>query len=192
MHTRASSPSLAAAVGPEGRVVAIEAAPHNARVARRNLALNGVRNVHVVDGAVAVRRGTVRFEENLGGRIVDRARGTIEVTASTIDDLVADFGEPDVVFIDIEGAEAAALAGARRTLEGGRATWFVEVHQGLGLEPRGWPAPAEVLSHFPLDRYDNVVAVENEDKTHSFRSLAASAPEGRFFMVGSPIEPVVG
>ena len=177
---------LADIVGPDGSVVALEPEPHNGRVARRNLELNGARNVAVVDAAVSAKPGSVRFEENFGGRIVDHARGTIEVQAVTIDDLAARHGQPDVVFVDVEGAEAAALAGARRTLRRGRATWFVEVHQGLGLTPRGVGGAEDVLAEFPAQSFDVLVAVENDDLTHSFRPLAEGMPEGRFFLIATP------
>lgn len=126
---------LADIVGPQGRVVAVEAEPHNVRVALRNIDLNELNSVTVVAAAAAERPGSVRFAEGLNGRIADRTAGTIAVDAVTIDALAAEHGEPDVVFVDVEGAEAAALAGARATLQHGRATWFVEVHQGLGLQP---------------------------------------------------------
>jgi FkbM family methyltransferase len=178
---------LAQIVGPRGRVVAAEPEPHNARVARRNIALNEA-NVEVVEAAVSDRPGTLRFEENMGGHIVGNVRGSIEVKAVTIDELAQRFGDPDVLFVDVEGAEGAVVAGARRTLERGRATWFIEVHNGLGLEPPGCPPPASVLSEFPTDRYDVVIAVEGETyrDDHAFEPQGTSLPDGRFFMIATP------
>ena len=163
---------LAHIVGPRGRVVAVEAEPHNVRVARRNLELNEVRSVTIVPAAVADRAGTVRFAEGLNGRIAEGSAGTIAVDAMTIDGLAGEHGEPDVVFVDVEGAEAAALAGARDTLRRGHATWFVEVHHGLGLQPAGG-ATEQVLAAFPRERFDLLVAGRHR------RPHASLQPAGR-------------
>jgi hypothetical protein len=116
------------------------------------------------------------------------------VQAVTIDELAARHGEPDVVFIDVEGAEASVLAGAARTLGHGRATWFVEVHQGLGLQPPGWPDPAEVVAQFPPERFEVLIAVEGATygADHVFEPLGSSLPEGRFFMIASPVADAGG
>ena len=194
MHQGVLAMVLARIVGPRGRVVGVEPEPHNARVARRNLALNGVDNVEIVQAAVADEPGTLFFEENIGGRVVGTARGSIEVQAVTIDALAARHGDPDVVFVDVEGAEAAVVAGAGRTLERGRATWFVEVHQGLGLEPPGWPDPVEVVSQFSPERFDVLVAVEaaTYGDEHVFESPGAALPEGRFFLIATPVADARG
>ena len=189
MHQGVLAMVFARIVGPQGRVVGVEPEPHNVRVARRNLALNRVDNVEIVQAAASDRPGTLFFEENIGGRVVGTARGSIEVQAVTIDELAARHGEPDVVFVDVEGAEGSVVAGAAKTLAHGRATWFVEVHQGLGLEPPGWPDPVEVVSAFPRDRFEVLIAVEGATyrDEHVFEPLGSSLPEGRFFMIATPI-----
>ena len=55
------------------------------------------------------------------------------VKAVSVDDLPAQFGPPDVLFIDVEGFECEVLCGASQTLQG-RPDLFVEVHVGVGLE----------------------------------------------------------
>lgn len=113
---------------PNGRVIAVEAEPHNVRVARENLRLNPGRPVELVHAAVTDFDGTVSFAEGLNGR-VDAATtwGNVEVPALTIDTLATRYGQPDLVFVDIEGSEGLALAGASRTLASG-AAFLVEVH----------------------------------------------------------------
>jgi len=55
------------------------------------------------------------------------------------------YGPPDVVFIDVDGFEEEALAGAARTIEAGP-DWFVEVHP---VDLARYDAePGEVLAHF--------------------------------------------
>lgn len=173
---------LAREVAPDGRVVALEASPHNARTIRRNLLLNDVNSITVIQSAITDAPGALVFNEGLNGQIDDGsgAWGQIEVDATTIDLIAERFGDPDIVFLDIEGAEHLALAGAARTLETA-ADWFVEVHARHGLEKLGGSVGA-VLAHFPTDRYDAYIRAE-DDRT--FRSLSSSDPclSDRFFLV---------
>jgi hypothetical protein len=63
--------------------------------------------------------------------------GVTRVPALTIDDFCAGAGlAPDLIKIDIEGAELGALRGARRTIaaRGGALALFVELH------PATWPS----------------------------------------------------
>ena len=63
---------------------------------------------------------------------------TIEITSYSVDDLAQRFGNPDVIYMDVEGYEALVLEGSSRTLQH-RADWFIEVHSGHGLERLGAP-----------------------------------------------------
>jgi FkbM family methyltransferase len=107
---------LAAEVGSEGQIVAVEAELHNARVARQNAALNRAANVKVVHAAVSEATGFVRFAEGLNGHVDRRSRrvGRISVPAMTIDQLAEIHGDPDVVFVDVEGYEARLSPEPRR------------------------------------------------------------------------------
>jgi len=124
-------------VGPEGSVVAVEAALHNAEVARRNLALNGVTQVVVVHAAGADVPGTVRFAPRLNGHVAAAGEASVEVRALTVDELTTGHGVPQVLFVDVEGYELHVLRGARHTLESHHPDLFIEVHSGLGLERFG-------------------------------------------------------
>lgn len=129
-------------VGDSGRVVAVEAEPHNVRVARRNVALNDADNIELVHAAVTSRPGPVSFAEALNGRLAAKG-GTVEVAGITIDALASEYGHPDVVLIDVEGAEVLALEGARQTIRRG-SRFMIEVHAGCGLEELGG-SPDRVL-----------------------------------------------
>lgn len=128
-------------VGPSGRVVAVEADPHNAQMAKTNMRLNAADNVTVVQAAVAERPGTVRFHAGLNGRVQEARGGTVEVPAVTIDEMARRYGTPDVVLLDVEGHEVKALRGATGTLAGA-ADWSVEVH---GPKARGGDSVEELL-----------------------------------------------
>jgi FkbM family methyltransferase len=120
---------LADIVGPNGRVVAVEAYAHNADVARRNCALNNADNVEVVHAAVAASSGVAWFTEGFNGHVEESPShvGKSCVPALTIDELADQCGAPDALLIDVEGQELRALQGAGRTLASD-AAFVVEVH----------------------------------------------------------------
>lgn len=145
---------LARVVGPSGQVVAVEASAHNCRAAAANRELNALPWIEVVHAAVSDRPGTVVFNEGLNGQLDDGSgdSGRVTVPAVTVDGLAERFGVPDVVFLDVEGAECLALSAASRVLACG-ADFFVEVHVGCGLEKLGGSVQ-RILSFFPDDRFE--------------------------------------
>ncbi len=116
-------------VGETGRVVAVEAHPFNADILRRNVALNGLRNVEVVEAALAERGGTVRFyvsRDNYRHSLIRMrvtAEGFLNVEGAPLDDLVS---RADVVKLDLEGAEPMALRGMGRLLRDSKPRLLLE------------------------------------------------------------------
>lgn len=113
--------TAAAAVGPRGRVIAIEAAPATARILRRNAEINAGLRIDVEEVALADREGEISFtafEAGSGLSSFAPADGgeVITVRTTTLDRLVAGSGRVDVVKLDLEGAELLALRGAGRVL----------------------------------------------------------------------------
>ena len=110
------------------RVVSVEPQPHFASILRRLFRGNDL--VTVLETAVGERRGVVTLHLNerhptlattrsdwidtvsAGARFAgEKWETTVEVPQRTLDDLVAEFGEPDFTKIDVEGNEAGVLAG---------------------------------------------------------------------------------
>jgi FkbM family methyltransferase len=131
-------------VGPRGRVFAFEPAPGSRSGLSRQLALNGVEpRVQVRPEAVAGASGVrsfhadgVRGDNRLVTSDDSPGAGCVEVPTTSIDEFCQGAGiEPDVMKIDVEGAELDVLRGARRTIarRGSRLAVFVELH------PRLWP-----------------------------------------------------
>ena len=129
---------LADAVGASGKVVALEANPHNAAVARRNRDTNGGSQIIIEAAAISDAIGEITFNRGLNGQVDDGsgAWGQIRVPALTVDVLAERHGAPDVLFIDVEGFELNALRGAAKTLQS-HPDCFIEMHVGVGLERFG-------------------------------------------------------
>ena len=175
---------LADVVGSDGRIIAVEAEPHNARAAERNRKLNGAENLTVLHAAGAARTGSLRFSEGLNGRVARHGGrfGTVEVPAVAIDDLAQRYGRPDCIVIDVEGFEASVLAGARETIRRGRTLFLVEVHVGHGLDR----APQRIASCFGPG-YRLLAAPEPSDG-RPFRDYREDSEINldRFFLVAVP------
>lgn len=179
---------LAREVGPAGRVIAVEANPHNSAAAIANRDLNGLTHVEVVQAAVCNRRGTVVFNEGLDGQLDDGsgANGRMAVPGITLDGMAEQFGIPNVVMIDVEGAECLVLSEGRRVLRSG-ADFAVEVHVGCGLEKLGGSV-AEVLSYFPRNRFTLMARREADDHFKPLRD-GDSVTDDRFFLLALPNRP---
>jgi FkbM family methyltransferase len=145
---------LSGIAGPEGAIVAVEAVAHNVRVARANAEANGALNLTVVHAAVAAADGALWFEDRWNGAVSVHAGVGVRVEAVSVDTLTRRHGVPDVLFIDVEGFELAALRGAMKTMTYGP-DLYVEVHVGAGLERYG--CVTDLLSLIPAG-YDVLVA----------------------------------
>ena len=112
----------ARAVGPSGHVFAFEANPHAVPLIERNLTVNGLeKRVTVVPLALADVSGRQAFFLSGGGDTSslhepEGASEQIEVAVTTLDAWLDPTVRVDVVKLDIEGGEVAALRGMRDTL----------------------------------------------------------------------------
>jgi FkbM family methyltransferase len=124
-HQNVIAMMLAKEVTESGKVIAVEGAKHNADVGAGNASLNGFRNITTVHAVVSAKSEKVNFTQSFNGEVTTNAGGAL--SSVTIDSLTEKFGNPAVVFMDIEGYEVVALDGAYETLRRGT-TWFIEVH----------------------------------------------------------------
>ncbi len=115
---------LAKLAGPDGEVLAFEPDPELARRNRANVQLNKMTNVRVIQAAAADRKATATLYRP-GTADANRGRASLlqhtyltgraqEVPTVTIDELCA--GPVALIKIDVEGAEAAVVAGAAATI----------------------------------------------------------------------------
>ncbi len=114
------------AVGPSGRVIAIEMTPETASSLRRTIALNDLGNVDLVEMALSDEAGQVltigmpdasHFGQASIIRNLDGGGRSISVATTTLDDVTKGLERVHVMKMDLEGAELLALQGARRTLQ---------------------------------------------------------------------------
>jgi FkbM family methyltransferase len=143
----------AARVGPKGRVHAFEARADNLELLRRSVEDNAFDNVELHRCAVADRAGSLAFFASgtwySNGRIVGDAEAGSEwlprVPAVALDEALAGAERVDVIKMDIEGAEAKALAGMRGLLRRHRPVLLTEFSPDLlrvssGVEPEAYLA----------------------------------------------------
>ncbi len=120
-------------VGDTGAVVGFEPHPETAFFARRQLKLNALHHCRIVEAAVADKCGYAYLTtECLSmNKLVDGSTfhgPSKKVATTTLDAAAQQFGVPHVVKIDIEGAEIAALEGARGLLANHAPRLLVELH----------------------------------------------------------------
>ena len=118
-------------VRPGGHVYAFEPLPQNLAYLQRHLSLNSVENVTVYSAAVSDRCGVAPFKEGFDsstGRLDDEGR--LMVSTVSLDELHRHrwIPLPDLIKIDVEGAELAVLEGARQLLTAAHPTLFLALH----------------------------------------------------------------
>jgi FkbM family methyltransferase len=101
------------------RIVAFEPAPHNYRLLKMNLTLNGLTATIVHNQAVGNSEGSVRFTQNpinTGNSRISRD-GEVIVPMTTLDvALQPEWKVTDLLVLDTEGFEVYAMRGGLRTL----------------------------------------------------------------------------
>ncbi len=113
-------------VGSEGRVIAFEPAPENRELLERNVARHTPGNVEVHAEAVADTEGSLtlaRSQYNTGDhRLVNgSARGGVTVDVIALAPWLDSRGiEPDVIKMDVQGAEPLVIKGMSGLLDGAR------------------------------------------------------------------------
>jgi FkbM family methyltransferase len=130
-------------VGPQGKVYAFEPIPENLKTLRHNIALNGLSNVVVVEKALSSSTGTAEMfvspwsafhSLNVEGATKQDNHGPeageITVETVTLDEFVSEEGvwAPDLIKIDVEGAELIVVQGMSHTLESVEPLLLVELH----------------------------------------------------------------
>lgn len=163
-----------------GQVVAVEGNWFNAARARRNAELNGFQHLQVIHAIAAAESGDLYFSEGSNASVAHGRAASFRVRAVSVDELARVHGRPDILFVDVEGYELEVLKGATETLRAG-ADWFIEVHQGCGLEAYGGSV-ADLFAAFPSERYQFLFCAQ-DGVTFTPLSDPSELPKIRFFLV---------
>jgi FkbM family methyltransferase len=120
-------------VGSSGCVYAFEPLERNLRYLRQHLTLNDLQNCTVFASAVCDKGGTLAFSAAHLQSSMARlsADGEIQVPSTTLD--ICIYGEkrlrsPNVIKIDVEGAELEVLLGSIRAINEFHPMIFLEIH----------------------------------------------------------------
>ena len=136
-------------VGSAGRVIAVEPSPASAGLLRRHLIWNACTNVSVIEAAAGNREGVIEFSYRAdptdpGGFANSLAYdiGGLKrhVSMRTLDAICKGL-LPDVIKIDVEGAELLVLEGAEELLACAAPTLVIAVH----------PEPMRAMGAVPAD-----------------------------------------
>ena len=137
-------------IGEEGRVYAFEPEANNFNSLSRNVEINNLTNVILIQKAVSDKNGKERFYIDAfdSGRCsflipqFQRIKSSVYVPTVTLDEFFFQKGiQIDLLKMDIEGAEVKALRGAKRLLTERRIRtiifeFFPEALQSQGASPR--------------------------------------------------------
>jgi FkbM family methyltransferase len=120
-------------VGASGWVYAFEPLARNLRYLGQHITLNNLQNCTIIESAICNQEGTLafsaaRWEASMAHLSLD---GEISVPSTSLDICV--YGEkqlrpPNVIKIDVEGAEFDVLKGATRAITEFHPTIFLEIH----------------------------------------------------------------
>ena len=146
-------------VGPTGGILAFEPVPQNAALIERNARLNNFNNIRVFKLALTSKTGKeeLLLARYAGGAALKTAgippdhSGNLIVETSTLDDFVESrkVPPPDIVKIDVEGAELNVLHGMVETLRNCGPKLIIEVDDAtLGKCEEKLRACQEFLSGF--------------------------------------------
>lgn len=118
-------------VGQSGHVYSFEPFPENVRRLRRHLEMNHIENCTVVDAAVSSTNGDANFDpshDRCMGRLA--TAGSFKVRTVTLDELTLRklIRPPNLMKIDIEGAELDCLHGAANVIQASHPIVFLATH----------------------------------------------------------------
>lgn len=119
-------------VGPSGNVIAFEPLVRNLSFLHRHVELNNAANVKILPFAVSSENSILPFsagQNSAMGHLDPSGGGDILVPTATLDDIAKRLGVmPDVLKIDVEGAEMEVFRGADGVLSKARPAIFLSTH----------------------------------------------------------------
>lgn len=164
-------------LGVDGAVYAFEPLPENAESIRNVIRQNDLLNCHLEECAIADFVGDAKlyFGNSIATPSIDHKDGTdtssLSVRTTTLNSFTSIHPAPDLIKLDVEGAELAVLRGAESVIRAHkRPVWIIEIHRPTDeetlyslLKPgnylvRKLSKPGRQDGHFPI----HIIASPNE------------------------------
>lgn len=150
-------------VGSLGRkTYAFEMSQENSEIVRENFELNNLPTSNVINKAVW------SGEEKLEAGMKDSSTNTIgegeEIESISLDKFFQEKEKPDVVKIDVEGAEYQVLKGMEEILEEEKPMIFIELHSEEMIERQGGTGE-KVLQLLKENGYEEIFSQERGSET---------------------------
>jgi FkbM family methyltransferase len=131
---------FAKCVGPSGRVFSFEPLPENFALLRKNIQLNELQNVQTFPQAVfsSTKEVSITVPDESpnsgdGSVVYNRGIKRVRVPTITLDSFCTAAGiQPNILKIDVEGAEYEVLMGAREIIAQFRPELLIELHHFSG------------------------------------------------------------
>lgn len=126
--------------GEDGTVLSFEPLPKNQEFILEQIEANGLKNVQIKRCAVSDRVGTATFSleaqnsnSHLSAIDIPHAKSAkveeFEVDTVTLDHIVEEIGRsPDVIKLDVEGAENLVAYGATKLIGDAKTRWIISTH----------------------------------------------------------------
>ncbi len=138
-------------VGDTGKVFAFEPDPTNFQILKKNIALNGYKNVELIQKALSDKNQKVTLilnKQNTAGNYLSSkhqtSKNSIQIDAITTDDYFKNFKQKiDFIKIDVEGAETMVLKGMSNSLSNNKnlklmVEYNSDAIMNMGLEPKSY------------------------------------------------------
>ena len=113
------------------KIISFEPLPANSTYIKEMVALNRLNNISVVEAAVGSRSGVQYFDQsdNNSKGMLTSEKTTLQVKTFSLDDYCDRKNVfPDVIKIDVEGAESQVLVGAKLLIEKKHPIFVIELH----------------------------------------------------------------
>ncbi len=146
------------------KVVAIEPDKENFKILNKNIKVNNLKNVEVINAAVGNKQTKIKYyqsEENFGDGRVYRTiipRTSYSVTSYRLDDVLKNEPNISLIKIDTQGWEPAVIEGAKKIIEKDKPIIFLEYwpegYRNAGLDGR------KMLNYLHKE-YKNIWQIDN-------------------------------
>lgn len=159
-------------IGSDGKVYAFEPDKNNIQVLVKNIELNNLTNIDLVQKAISDKTGFVNFKSSdlsKGDSAIsaNQSTGSVSVPAITFDDFVKENNTvPDVIKMDVEGAEILVLRGAKQFFESIQkpVSLFIE-YNPQGLNEVSQIDPMELIKSLEFYGFDIKYIIDERKDT---------------------------